>query len=510
VSALLALFLTLQDAPDLDRLSAAGLASAERLKTHQATWTATHTLENGASINVHVVRQGDRQSVVLKVANQDLGRLIVRDGVWYVSDALGARKHRPYEATFFLPTWYLYLQRAMPEYITEVSTLKGLPYEGSAGEVGVWRQPWPEAIRRQLQSALDQLKAAKIDQPEVAKKSRDLLEKGNIFKVQLKTGLVEESQNAQFRTRITDLMIVEKPDPRFFEIPDRDWADFTDDPTKGKLNDLTMLANSPLWQKGQKAGDMTLGLLDVVTGRFRRLPFEGAVALAGCFSQDRKTAYVTGQTPEGVFGLYEVNLSNGRNRRLAQNLEVVGFMMFPSLSPDGRSLAFLHGGGERRILENHIALVDIETGQAKYLGDPADQAFLSWMRDGKSLVHLERLRALGGEAETHWISRTNLDGKVTRILEGDQPTLFGDGKTLLFERKDGTWATCDLEGKNETTFGNGRKSYGFPAPAPDGKRLLMMKFRADSGPEPVMIDLTTGEEAAVPHSGGLWAQPAWR
>jgi Tol biopolymer transport system component len=71
-------------------------------------------------------------------------------------------------------------------------------------------------------------------------------------------------------------------------------------------------------------------------------------------------------------------------------------------------------------------------------------------------------------------------------------------------------ATCDLEGKKETPFGNGRKSYGFPSPAPDGKRLLMMKFRADGGPEPVVIDLTTGEEGAVPHSGGLWAQPAWR
>ncbi len=508
--AFIVFFLTTQDAPDLDRLAAAGRVSAERLGTRQATWTATHTLESGISINVHMARQGDRQSVALKAADQDLGRLIIRDGVWYVSDPLGHRKHRPNEATFFIPTWYLYLQEADPQFITDGLMLKDVPFEGRIGEVGVWRQPLPEAMRRQLQTTLDQMNAAKIDRPDVTRKLRDLLEKGIVFRVHLQTGLIEESQNAKMRTRISDVMILEKPDPRLFEIPTRQWVDLTDDPLKGNLEDLAMLANSPAWRRGQPAGDMTLGLMDVGTGRFRRLPFDGAAALAGCFSRNRRRAYVTGLSQEGVFGLYEVDLSSGRNRRLAHNLEANGHMAFPVLSPDGRSLAVLHGGGERRLLENDVALVDIETGQARYLGRPADRAFLSWMSDGRSLILLERSRVLEGEAEAHWICRMGLDGKVTRIREGDQPTLFGDGKTVLFQRRDRSWATCDTEGENESVFGDGRKSYGFPSPAPDGKRMIMMKFRPDRGPEPVVIDIATGEERVIRHSDGLWGQPAWR
>src|SRR5687768_1041702 len=90
----LLLALTIQNPPDLQKVAAAGQASAKRMADRQAVWTATHTLENGASIDVHVIRQGNRQSVVLRVGQQDFGRLIIRDGIWYVSDSLGPRKHR--------------------------------------------------------------------------------------------------------------------------------------------------------------------------------------------------------------------------------------------------------------------------------------------------------------------------------------------------------------------------------------------------------------------------------
>src|SRR5437773_12060030 len=61
----------LQNTPDLEKIAAAGRASKEQMAQRQTIWTATHKLENGASIEVHVVRQGDRQSVALRVANQD-------------------------------------------------------------------------------------------------------------------------------------------------------------------------------------------------------------------------------------------------------------------------------------------------------------------------------------------------------------------------------------------------------------------------------------------------------
>jgi hypothetical protein len=507
----LLLVLSLQNPPDLEKLAAAGQATRQRIAAGQASWTAFITLENGLVVEAHVATQGDRESTVLRANGQDLGRLIVRDGIWYVSDPLGARKHRPYEAAFFIPTWYLYRQLAQPQFVTDPAALRDGTFVGIDGDVGTWRTPLPELVRNQLRATLEQFRVAKIDRPDVVRNLQDLVEKGIVCRIHLTTGLIQETQNAKFRIRLADLLLPSKPDPRFFDVPERDWLDFTDDPLKGPLDDLLMIAHTPVWQKGQKAGDMNLGLIHAVSGRFRRIPYQGGVAGSGCFSRDRRKVYVTGTTLEGFMGLFEVDLATGANRRLAGNLAAEGMIMMPALSPDGRTLAALHGGGQRRLLENDITLVDLETGNGKYIGETADRAFFSWLPDGKGLILLERQRVTAGEPQPHWICRMDLEGRVTRIREGDHPLLLGDGRTLLFnQRQENTWATCDLEGKNERPFGDGRRHYSFATPAPDGKRLLMMRFRPEAGPEPVIIDLATGQERVIPHDPGLWGHPAWR
>jgi hypothetical protein len=507
----LLLALALQNPPDLKKVAAAGRASAKRMADRQAVWTATHTLENGASIDVHVIRQGERQSVVLRVGQQDFGRLIIRDGIWYVSDSLGPRKHRPYEAAFFLPTWYLFWLRSEPRFVTDADQLAGLTFEGVEGEVGVWREPVPKWFLRQMQTTIDQLRAAKLDRPELFRKAQEFIDKGFAHRVHLPSGLFQETQNSRMSTRISDFMTPERPDTTIFDIPARDWQDFTDDPLLGKRENLMMLGHSAVWQPGQKAGDMNLCLVESGTGRFRRIPFEGSVALPGCFSIDRRKVYIAGIAPDGVIWPYEVDLGTGANRRLATNLILEGTAGFPALAPDGRTLAVLHLGGERRVLESDVALIDIETGKARYIGSPADRAFLSWLPAGQGLILLERTRTLAGEPEGSWISRMDLDGKVTRIREGNFPVLLQDGKTILFMRREqGTWATCDLKGESEKDLGNVGPSYGFPSPAPDGKRLLMMRVVKGVGMDPIIIDLTTAQERMIPHPAGLWSQPAWR
>jgi hypothetical protein len=507
----LLLALAVQNPPSLEKVAAAGRATIKRLSAGQSTWTTFITLENGVVVEVHVAVQGDRESTVLRANNQDLGRLIVRDGVWHVSDALGARKHRPYEAAFFIPTWYLYRQMAEPKCVTDPAALRGWKFSGVDGEIGTWHEPLPESLRTQMQSYIDQLRSAKIDRPDLFRKLQEQIDKGFVYRIHLPTGLMQETENAKFRIRIADLLTPSKPDPRFFEIPDRDWKDFTDDPLKGPLDNLLMLAHSPVWQKGQKAGDMNLGLIDTTSGRFRRIPYQGPVAVSGCFSKDRRKVYITGTTLEGYFALIEVDLSTGANRQLATNLAAEGMLMMPALSPDGRTLAVLHGGGNRPILENHVTLVDLDSGDARYVGKTADRAFFSWFPDGKALLLLERSKVLAGEPEAHWICRMDLEGRVERIREGDHPVLLGDGRTILFNRRmENTWATCDLEGKNVKTFGDGRSNYSFATPGSDGKRLVMMRFRKDAGPEAAVIDLATGKEMTIPTGPGLWAQPAWR
>jgi WD40-like Beta Propeller Repeat len=91
------------------------------------------------------------------------------------------------------------------------------------------------------------------------------------------------------------------------------------------------------------------------------------------------------------------------------------------------------------------------------------------------------------------------------------PVLLNDGKTILFEdTKNRTGQTCGLDGGDLKPYAGGLTSYGFPSPAPDGKRIIMMHFRQGSAPEPTVF--TIGEKDGKPAltAPGLRATPAWR
>jgi Tol biopolymer transport system component len=91
------------------------------------------------------------------------------------------------------------------------------------------------------------------------------------------------------------------------------------------------------------------------------------------------------------------------------------------------------------------------------------------------------------------------------------PSLSPDGKTILFEEASArTCQTCDLDGKNVKPYAVGTKGYGFPAPSPDGKRILMMHFQQGKEPEPVIFPLGGTEGMPATTVPGLWTTPARR
>ena len=108
-----------------------------------------------------------------------------------------------------------------------------------------------------------------------------------------------------------------------------------------------MIAHSGIWRPGMKASDTDGRLLDLRTGRYRRIPFQEGTSLPGCFLKGRTEVAISGVDPfAGVFGLYEVDLKTGENRRLGGERLASGFTLMPALSPDGKTLAVLHKGSE--------------------------------------------------------------------------------------------------------------------------------------------------------------------
>jgi Tol biopolymer transport system component len=273
-----------------------------------------------------------------------------------------------------------------------------------------------------------------------------------------------------------------------------------------------MIGNSGLWRPGMKSHESDGRLLDVRTGRYRRIAFHGTSTTPGCFTRDRTRVVVTGvDIMSAVIGLYEIDLKTGANRQLGGDLLATGFSLFPSLSPDGKTVALLHQGASARLLGARICLVDLATGNAKPLGEPRDTGPPCWFPDGKALVIIDRKSIDVSSPAISTICRLDLDGRLTKLCPGASPVVLGDGKRILFEdQTTRTWKTCALDGGDVKIYADGMKGCGFPAPSPDGKRLLMMHFVSGRAPEPLIFPLDQSEGKPATTAPGLWAIPCWR
>jgi hypothetical protein len=514
--------------PDIAELAKAGRATLKRLESQAASWTATTRLAGGTRVVVDVVATPAMRRSVLSLEAQgrraEVFRLITRDGAWYATEGPKAGKYRPYEAPSDLPTTYFYLARSEPRCIAQAEGADLGAYEGTEGGVATYRTSLAEPMRKQLQGMLDQYEEVKRRNPEQSAKPevaeslnrlRDLLEKGIPIKIQVATGMLVQSGTAERQTDLHDFRWLDRVPADAFNVEGRRWEDFTDDPTEGGTSELLVIGHSGIWRPGVKSHDTDGRLLDLRTGRYRRIPFQGATCLSGCFLKGRSRVVVLGSDAlEGVMGLYEVDLKTGENRQLGGELLASGSSLMPVLSPDGNRLAVLHKGASGGILDVQVCLVDLKTGDARPLGKPHDVAFPSWLPDGKGLLLLARERINPSDpagAKTDAIARMGMDGRLTKIREGSSPVLLNDGATILFQdTKTHTWQTCGLDGGDAKPFAGGLAGHGFPSPAPDGKRILMMRFRPDAAPEPLVLPIGKDQGKPAATAPGLWAMPAWR
>src|SRR5205814_7464193 len=111
-----------------------------------------------------------------------------------------------------------------------------------------------------------------------------------------------------------------------FNVKDRLWRDMTDAPTESKLESLVLAAHDPSWRDGpwpmlnwppgmpQRKTECVL--VDVSTGRVRRLPVHAYGATPGCFLNNRTAALAWASDVEGITHLYQVDLKTGANREI--------------------------------------------------------------------------------------------------------------------------------------------------------------------------------------------------
>ena len=515
---------------DMDALARSGAASAERLRTSPASWTVDNTLGSGAVISTKIIRAGGVGAntgswrATFDITNP-AGRvqalqIISRDGLWYATDKSGSCKYRPYELPTESPFMYLCLERCTPLFVTPDRPLTGAMLEGVKDHIATFRLALDADSARFMQAVIDNLHALQQQSgkplgAELDKQLADLkdfLANGMAVRVDVSTGQIIEFGAPKLRTRISGFRFLPHADPADFAVADRPWQDYSDDPTAGTLDDLIMIGHYPPGRVGNKNYDLDGRLMDVKTGRFRRLAFEGGVVMPGCFLKDRRAVIVGGmdsQTP--AIRPYEIDLKTGRNRLLGGALLQQGFTLIMDLSPDGKTLALFHSDPAAGLLHGQVFLLDIKSGVAKPIGKPIDTGFLNWTADGQHIVLLDRKSTDLNSPSIGSLAIMDMEGRVNLLRRGNFPVLLADRQTILFEDSETTlWHTCDLKGQDDKLFGDGLKGYGFPAPAPDGKRILMMKFEPGKLPLPIVLPIGESKGQVITNVPGLWGMPAWR
>lgn len=508
---------------DLQPMEAAGLVNKKRLASSRAQWITDITLPGGAVATIATLRTPTASRYIVSVSfngqSEELVRVIERDGIWYVRDHHSRATYRPYEYRGENSLLYISLVRSVPIFLTADSRAAIGNVVSTDSKTATFSAPVPDPIARQVKNMIAQVEQLKRAQPgnALSPEAADMLAKMKSFQVQgittvvdLSNGLIIENRSFKLPTVTHDFHFIDHDDSAEFATPGN-WEDNTSDPTVGDVNELLMIGHYPDFTPGMKTPDVDGQLFNVKTLQFRRLPFHGALSMPGCFLPGRTRVVVTGVDLNGGANRpYLLDLRTGENRALGGALTEVGTTMFESLSPDGKHVVCQRVGTNEDVLKSDVLVIDLPNGHAHQVGEPMDVGPVYWTPDRRLLLLRRESRNVNGPAQC-FVSIMDLNGKVTDLRRGDQVTPLADNQRILFQDEaTQLWHTCDYRGQNDSLFGDGLAHYGFPAPAPDGKRILMMHFIEGQAPIPTLLAVGQSSGTPLTQAPGLWASPRWR
>ncbi|HYV42469.1 MAG TPA: protein kinase [Thermoanaerobaculia bacterium] len=218
-------------------------------------------------------------------------------------------------------------------------------------------------------------------------------------------------------------------------------------------------------------------------------------------------------------GLIVFRLSHGPSgvpMRFVAVTNFSGMEIQPSLSPDGRSVAFV---------SNRDGVYDIWVGLVtggrlvRITDDPNVESHPRWSPDGTTIAYA-RLKDSGFSD----IWEVPALGGVSRrvVVDAIEPAWSPDGRSLAYSNPaTGTIWSCDASGGNARAVTQQDPIYGShrqPAFAHDGRRIVFVRRQGGrpgavpgGGPygELAVADLATGEVRVLTHDRALAYSPVW-
>ena len=176
----------------------------------------------------------------------------------------------------------------------------------------------------------------------------------------------------------------------------------------------------------------------------------------------------------------------------------------PSLSPDGRSVAFVSNRGGK--WDIYVGLVS-GGNLVRITNDPGVEYGPRWSPDGSHLLFV-RVNDLG--TFDIWIVPA-LGGAARRLVAGGfQPAWSPDGRSIAYSAGGGLWI-CEASGANprRVTQPQAPLSDTQPAFSRDGRRLAFVRRRDGPYGELATAEIAGGDVRMLTDDGALALSPVW-
>jgi hypothetical protein len=169
---------------------------------------------------------------------------------------------------------------------------------------------------------------------------------------------------------------------------------------------------------------MSIYVYELESGTLERITDDGGEDRSPSWSPDGRSIVFSSNRSEQR-DIWRVDLPTGRLERLTDE----GGSLFPSLSPDGRRLAYVHVAGALNVL-------DLETGEKTRLAPRQSAPFTpSWSPDGRFIAVAGKIWG------THAVFITRTDGggliMLTKEAARNMPAWSPDGRRITHITNDG-------------------------------------------------------------------------
>ncbi|CAE7762588.1 yqjF, partial [Symbiodinium microadriaticum] len=328
-----------------------------------------------------------------------------------------------------------------------------------------------------------------IELEEKLKTYREFIDKGSEIRINTRTGVIEKAGAINQIFRVTAFQKLRIVHPDMFKVDRQTWEDRTGSVAGEEYDwsDVILIASNPSWKPGSEKGDLETIMLNRKTGISRRVPFAYGAIIDACFSPDHRYCYVTGWIPyEGTIGVFAVDLETHEHFRLGSEPLLTGMNLVAEVSPDDSFLAVVQIEYEAGPLQFRLHLVDTESGDSIKIGDTHDMGSVNWLPESNGFILAIRENDGLLETKATRICHMDLDGKLTELCQGSEPRLLGKSRRILLKGEDGSWYTCNMQGKDRQIVGDGLKGFGSPSANNPADNVLMTKFDDKDGPRPYL------------------------